>query len=200
MHVRNRRDPFHRARSGGLARASDRVEASALVLLLAAGLGMIGAAFCLGGVVAADTGQRERNWLETSYATSAVTTGIGVVVPDSAAQVALAPARWADPAGRQHTGNVELAWAPVPGTSLAVRVGADGTTRVGDVATPTTVGLIIGIWTLFAGWVVIGLLWLAVERLVQRYNCRRWADAWVRVEPIWSGRQQDPDPGTIRSS
>jgi hypothetical protein len=104
------------------------------------------------------------------------------------------PARWTAPAGAQ-AGAAVVGTVPVTGRHAAgdtVPVWLDGTGRV--VAAPPTpatlvaVGWIWGVLAALAGWAVLLLAWLGVQRATAVRNQAAWARDWARVEPGWSGR------------
>lgn len=104
-----------------------------------------------------------------------------------------------DPLGRagacglkRASDRIETLAAVVLWVAAVAMVGA--AIRLGDAAGASdhtlspVVGVVVGMWSLFAGWVVIALLWLAVVCAVQRHNLRRWGWEWSRIEPVWAGR------------
>jgi hypothetical protein len=139
--------------------------------------------------VADVTERQEHDWQRASYPATATVTAVHEVDSGAGRATALSAVTWADPLGMPHAGTLDLD-RPVPvGTSLPVWVGPDGGPRIPHPSEAAASGVLAGIWALLTGWLVLALLWMGVERLVLRRNCRRWADEWRRVEPIWTGRQ-----------
>lgn len=185
-----RRVPFRALRSGGLARVSDRFEALITALFLVIGLLMIGVAFRAGAHTSATTLRHEREWLAASYAADAAITSVREVHAGDGPVARTALVTWTDPVGASHSGKVEPIRAVTVGARLAIRVGGDGNPRLSQPSNAAATGVTAGLWSLLTGWVALGLLSIGLRVLMIRYNCRRWAAEWLRVEPIWTGRQR----------
>ena len=178
-----------RPHSNPLVRASDRVEALAAVILLAAAFAAIGLAVWLGGTVAESVRLSDSRWLATSYPVTAVAMDYGRMTAGPAGDGVSSPwparVTWADPQGMQHTGFVTES-RPLPiGAPIAVRVNAQGLARVAQPSDPGSAGIIVGAFGLLVTWAALLLLWVVVENLVLNHNLRRWDVAWSIADRRW---------------
>jgi len=180
-----------------LARAADRAEAIARVLLTAVWLCAIPVMIIVassvwhGVSVAAESAQQSRiattaQLLEDAPAMTADDQG---VVAYQLVQVA---ARWVAPDGSERTGTVPAAGGR-SGDRIEVWVDRSGEITPAPVPLSTSAVLII---TVTVGAVLAwGALLMAAQFLIRgRLDRRRivgWDIEWQRIEPLWSGRSRD---------
>jgi hypothetical protein len=180
-----------------LARAADRAEATARVLLTVVWLCAIPVMIIVassvwhGVSVAAESAQQSRiattaQLLEDAPAMTADDQG---VVAYQLVQVA---ARWVAPDGSERTGTVPAAGGR-SGERIEVWVDRSGEITPAPVPLSTSAVLII---TVTVGAVLAwGALLMAAQFLIRgRLDRRRivgWDIEWQRIEPLWSGRSRD---------
>lgn len=98
-----------------------------------------------------------------------------------------APARWTDPAGREHSGLVTVAAASQAGTEVELWVDKAGEVASRPVRPLNAVvgGITASFGVLCAGGTILGAIWLGVRALTARRNDRSWEREWEQVEPDW---------------
>ena len=180
-----------------LARAADRAEAIARVLLTAVWLCAIPVMIIVASSVwhsvsvAAESAQQSRiaTTAQLLEDAPAMTTDDQGVVAYQLVQVA---ARWVAPDGSERTGTVPAAGGR-SGERIEVWVDRSGEITPAPVPLSTSAVLII---TVTVGAVLAwGALLMAAQFLIRgRLDRRRiagWDIEWQRIEPLWSGRSRD---------
>ena len=180
-----------------LARAADRAEATARVLLTVVWLCAIPVMIIVassvwhGVSVAAESAQQSRiaTTAQLLEDAPAMTTDDQGVVAYQLVQVA---ARWVAPDGSERTGTVPAAGGR-SGDRIEVWVDRSGEITPAPVPLSTSAVLII---TVTVGAVLAwGALLMAAQFLIRgRLDRRRivgWDIEWQRIEPLWSGRSRD---------
>jgi hypothetical protein len=181
-----------RASAGALARPGDRLEALVLVVILAAGLVVIGLGVRLGEAMASGLADSERNLRAGQYSSLAtVAPGAWPMIGSPAEGAAprwIVPVTWESPGGPR-SGRVTLDHGPAAGEVVPIVGDPDGgavpARALGD---PVVNAYVVGVVAVLAGWVFLALLWLVIEMAYMRHHYARWAAEWERVEPLWSGR------------
>ncbi|MGH3768052.1 MAG: Rv1733c family protein [Pseudonocardiaceae bacterium] len=187
-----RRHGFTRS---SLRRSTDRVEAGVTAAL--AVLAVL--AVLLATVVAMSTYHRAQTEAATKAAqqtsvTAILLTDAAVPFTDSfeqgVADQATALARWQLPNGQQRTAPLWVSAERHAGDRLSIWIDQHGN----RVDPPETPGLMVanavayGVAVLAGGWVLLGLLWWAVYRVLGRINAVWWDLDWARTGPGWSRR------------
>ena len=180
-----------------LARAADRAEATARVLLTAVWLCTLPIMIIVASSVwhsvsvAAESAQQSRiaTTAQLLEDAPAMTTDDQGVVAYQLVQVA---ARWVAPDGSERTGTVPAAGRR-SGDRIEVWVDRSGEITPAPVPLSTSAVLII---TVTVGAVLAwGALLMAAQFLIRgRLDRRRivgWDIEWQRIEPLWSGRSRD---------
>jgi hypothetical protein len=99
--------------------------------------------------------------------------------------------QYTDDAGQVHEADVHVVGPSSAGT--VVQLWMD---RAGRLASPppgpvdaVVSGTAVGLGFAAAGWLVLGVVWTVVRRVVDAWNAALWAREWEIVEPGWSGRR-----------
>src|SRR2546421_4704408 len=178
-----------------LRRSTDRVEAAvtagAVVLAVLAVL--------LATIIAMGSYQRAQGEAATKAAqqtsvTAVLLTDAAVPFTDSSKQgvadQATALARWQLPNGQQRTAPLWVSASRHAGDRLSIWIDQHGN-RVDPPETPELMlanAVANGVAVLAGGWVLLGLLWWAVCRVLDRINAAWWDLDWARTGPARSRR------------
>jgi hypothetical protein len=196
--ARNLRRALGRDRNP-LVRGLDRTRSRLLVLLGLLLLGVL-AAVCWVGLYTLHSSLTQYHFQHaTRHKVVAITTGtaypradaqpVGGIVGGSS----VAPAVWADQAGRRHTGILRTPDGAPPGSPVPTWI--DGPGRA--VAAPAPMALVVGNTLIAAGGTLCGAIGLAVGatgltgRLLDRRAGRAWEREWSRIGPEWSRRRRN---------
>lgn len=178
-----------------LCRRTDRVEAAVTVVAVVLALLTV----LLGIIVARSTYQREHTEAATKAAHQTSVTAVlltDAVVPlmDSPEQGMAAPptalVRWQLPNGQQRTAPIWVGVDRHAGDRVSIWIDHNGN-RVDPPERPESMvanAAVNGVATLAGGWVLLGLLWWTVCRVLSRINTAWWDVQWARTGPGWSRR------------
>jgi len=180
-----------------LRRRVDKIETYVVLVLVALfTLAAPVAAWRTGQVAYRDGVRTERIEQAEWTRTEAILTGVGTPVRSHADSVRLVrvPARWTAPDGTARTGYLSVAAGSRVGTRVPIWVDRSGR----RVAAPQTHAGTVAKAAMLAGLVVLGIggLLIGVAILLRRACDRRrladWQSAWLRTEPLWTGRRRAP--------
>ncbi|CCH88203.1 conserved exported protein of unknown function [Modestobacter italicus] len=174
-----------------MARASDRIEQLARVLLVCA----LALTFPVTLLVASTTHARAlaegRAQSLERHQVDAVLVGEPVAGPADAPRTPRATAVWRGPSGAEHTGLVPVPDGTAAGATVPVWVDRAGdlTTRPldEDGAAGQAAGMAVGTFLLVPA-LALGVH-VVLRAALDRSRLRRWAADWAVVEPLWARRQ-----------
>lgn len=175
-----------------LRRASERIEAAVVAVLLAAFVAAI--------VVAAFAGVRV--YRSEQAATAALRPAVAVISPGSEPTVAQilnqsAPVRatWRLSGGTERSGLLTTGVVPgiyrqPPGTSIRLWVNASGVPEAPPQGfTGMVIGAVMGGLAVVAAAVaLLSCCYLLCHRGLERYRLANWSSAWAVTGPQWTGR------------
>lgn len=185
-----RPDPHHVPVAGRLPRrGTDRVEDVTAWILASVALLLIVVATVIGlGTYGREAERAELQRTSTSHVRAVLLEDANVMIGDVGERMpAQVPARWADGAGRVHTGPVVVQRTRPAGAEIDVWID-----EAGELASrPTTPmnavvgGILAALGVLCAGGAPLVAAWLGVRRVTGVVNGRRWDREWAAVEPQW---------------
>jgi hypothetical protein len=178
-----------------LARAGDRIEAAALLIVVLAGLVMTPLALARGSEAYAD----QRGATEEQHRTRQQTTAVLLADPPLLSVVSpgrvvhgktFAQARWSVPGGDTRTGEVLAADWLRAGTELSIWVDRSGSPV--DAPATSDTAVLAGLRATLTYWLavmaVLGAGFVVLRLLLRRSRAAAWHRDWASVEPAWSGR------------
>jgi hypothetical protein len=181
-------------RERSLRRGVDRVEDTAAWLLTAAALVVLIVAGMVGvGVHTQASEQSRADRADRVQATAVLLADAGVrtIEHGAAAPFAKAAARWTDPSGRQHEGQVPARSYNRAGDEVPVWLD-----RTGELTSPPAgeLNAVVGsaataITVLAVGGGLIAAAWVGLRRIIFAHNARAWEREWARIGPEWSSQQ-----------
>lgn len=181
---------------GPLKRGSDRIEMLSRLLLLAALLAAVPAAFLISGqvhrhlegVAAAQAAQR--------HATPAVLVrDAGSAADRSSTDTAIplvsTPVRWTTPQGAARTAEVPVPVTARAGSTVRIWLRTDGS-LVGAPLDQNTISSDVACAGILSAAGIPVLAWGlhgTVRAVLGRRRSRQWAEEWQAVEPVWAARR-----------
>lgn len=180
-----------------LARAADRAEATARVLLTAVWLCTIPVMIIVGSSVWHSVSVAAESQQSRVATTAQLSEDADFTITDDQAmvtyQLVRAAARWVAPDGSERTGTVTTSAGGHTGERVEIWVDRTGDVTQPPVPQSTSAVLIITVTvSAVLAW---GALLMAAQSLIRgRLDRRRFADwdvDWRRIEPLWSGRSRD---------
>jgi hypothetical protein len=184
-----------------LRRASDRIESAATIVLLSILLIATPALACDAGDAIYQHGVRveraeQRARVQTRAVVLEVARDTAYVGTDGTVPVVRrVPARWTAPDGAVKVGDITATAGAVPPPGTAVTIWLNSATgRVVDPPRRHGVTVVQTAVMMIVVALAVALPAIAAHRTfrqaLDRRRLARWQEAWIRVEPQWSGRRR----------
>jgi len=187
-----------------LARAADRAQATARLLLATVWLCTLPVVIIVGSTVWQHVSATAEHEQQNRSATTAqlledapaVTTDDQGMVTYRLVQVA---ARWMAPDGSDRTGTVTTAAGGHSGERIEIWVDRTGELTAPPVPLSTTAVLIItvAVGAALAWGALLAAAQYLFRRRLDRHRIGGWDIEWQRIEPLWSGRSRDEGGPTL---